>query len=166
MTDEAKRGEVREPTRATLVQWVVDHVRERKPAPGETIPCADVEALTGLEWKTEDLTFVLISAKPVLYRGSPPYEWRVTNQGLVILSDAERAGELKRRGRQSRSLNREIIASAATIDRAKLTANEVRALEHAERMALHLYEQSKKMARPRFIEGKADAQIAADKETE
>lgn len=149
--EDVKTGEVREPTRATLTRWVVEWVRVAAPAACSTIQRSDIESLTGLPWESKDLRFVLVAAKQELYRGLPAYEFKITDSGLYLLSHEERAHELTRRRREAVARHRESIASAATIDANQLPDTAKRVLENEQRIALHLYEESKKAARKKWL---------------
>lgn len=152
-----QKVEIKEPTRTTLVKWVVDFVKTKAPAAGSTVPREEVANLTGLEWESEELRFVLIEAKRVLYRGRPAYEFQITEAGLYVFTEEERVAELSRRQREAKNRHREVLASAATIDPTALGETARRDLDHAQRTSLHLYEQAKRAARSRWLRGKGDA---------
>ncbi len=153
---EAKKGDVREPSRAVLAEWVVDWIIATAPKPSTLVLREDIEQLTGLKWDSQDLKFVLIAAKPKLYR-TTRHEWRVTDKGLYMLNADERKDELYRRQRESLSRHRETLASAATIPMDELTAQGRAEVEHAKRVALHLYEEGKRALRKKWLNGGDEA---------
>lgn len=153
---EAKKGDIRDPSRAVLAEWVVDWIIATAPAPSTLVTKEDIEALTGLKWDSKDLKFVLLAAKPKLYR-TTRYEWRVTEKGLYMLNPDERKDELYRRQRESLSRHRETLASAATIPVEELSPQGRAEVEHARRVALHLYEEGKRALRKNWLNGGEEA---------
>ena len=141
-----------EPNRRILVDWVVDWIIAASPPDSQQIPAVEIEKVTGLRWGSVDLKFVLMAAKRKLYHATR-FEWRVTETGIYMLSPAERKDELYRRERESLNRHREVLASSATIPLEALTAQERSEVEHAQRVALHLYEESKKAMRKKWLGG-------------
>lgn len=146
----SKKLEIREPSRTVLVDWVVDWILATQPKDSTLVPAKEIEDLTGLKWDSKDLKFILMAAKRKLYH-TTRYEWGLRENGIYMLSPSERKNELYRRERESLSRHREVIASAATIPVEELTSQERSEVEHARRVALHLYEEGKKSMRAKWI---------------
>lgn len=141
---ESGDSSLREPTRSNRIRWLVEYVRGKAPVPLSTITVAEVEKVTGLAWGTDDLRVgVLIEAKKALYRGLPPYEWRVTAEGLFFLDDPARVIELRRREREALARYREVLASSQTINRNALTTEQAAELDRSTAASLRAYNEAK-----------------------
>ena len=155
MVDSEKKPEIRSPSIKVLSEWVTDWVISNNPADSSTVSWADIEALTGLKKDEKDMMFTLMSAKRTLY-STTRFEFKITDEGLYFLSPAGRKNELYRRHRESISRHRAIISSSATIPVEKLTNQEKAEVQHAQRMALHLYETAKKELRKKWMSSAAE----------
>lgn len=149
-----EKTEVREPSRHTLVSWVVDWIVAADPKEGTTVPKTDIEQLTGLKWASAELCFVLIQANAKL-RGSTHYEWSVTKDGLYMLTDAERVDRNGLEQRRRLQASRRAMERAGTIRREKLSPAARADLECQARLALQAYEHEKRIAKnERLLGGK------------
>lgn len=151
VNDDERKVEVKEPSRRVLVEWLVAFVRARKPEPNAYLTPAEIEAEVGVPWGDKELHFALISAKKELIRGTPPYEFKVSEEkGLLFLDALARTSELERRRRASRNLLVETLESAKTIDAELLDENGKRRLERSRAVSLFLLSQADRAARRKF----------------
>lgn len=161
MTD-GKQAEVvgpGEPNNSILSDWVFDWIVATNPRDSALIPKKEIEDLVGLSWDSKTLSFVLVAAKRKLYT-TTRFEFSVTEGGLYMLSPSERKEANNRRLRESLNRTKAVIASSATIPLEKLTTQERAEVEHARRVALHLYEEARRTMRRKWIQNaKADDEI-------